>query len=127
MYTNAYIQNLARWYQIIYLQGSNGETDIENRLMDRGRGEERVRCMDRVTWKLILSYVKQIANGYLLCLRKLKQGFCDNLKGWDGEGDVWIRFYCRKIKHLHLGAITLVKWQRPLELGQAEGRRNTEG
>ena len=27
------------------LQGSNGETDIENRLMDMGRGEERVRCM----------------------------------------------------------------------------------
>ena len=25
----------------IYLQGSNGETDIENRLMGMGRGEER--------------------------------------------------------------------------------------
>ena len=40
------------------LQGSNGETDIENRLIDMGRGEERVRCMERVTWKLTLSYVK---------------------------------------------------------------------
>ena len=29
--------------------GSNGETDIENRIMDMGRGEERVRCMERVT------------------------------------------------------------------------------
>ena len=46
-----------------YSQGSNGETDIENRLMDMGRGEERVRCMERVTWKLTLPYVKQIANG----------------------------------------------------------------
>ena len=36
----------------IYLQGSNGETDVENRLMDLGRGEERVRCIERVTWKL---------------------------------------------------------------------------
>ena len=27
----------------IYSQGNNGETDIENRLMDTGRGEERVR------------------------------------------------------------------------------------
>ena len=26
--------------------------DIENRLMNMGRGEERVRCMERVTWKL---------------------------------------------------------------------------
>ena len=31
--------------------------------MDMGRGEERVRCMEGVTWKLTLPYVKQIANG----------------------------------------------------------------
>ena len=36
--------------QRIYLQGSNGEADIENRLTDMGRREERVRCMKRVTW-----------------------------------------------------------------------------
>ena len=36
----------------------DGETDIENRLMDVGRGKERVRCMERVTWKLTLPYVK---------------------------------------------------------------------
>ena len=40
------------------LQGSNGETDIENRLIDMGRGEERVRYMERVTWKLTLLYVR---------------------------------------------------------------------
>ena len=40
------------------LQGNNGETDIENRLMDMGTGKERVRCMERVTWKLTLPYVK---------------------------------------------------------------------
>ena len=49
-----------------YFWGSNGETDIENRLMDMGRGEERVRCTERVTWKLKLPYVKQIANRNLL-------------------------------------------------------------
>ena len=38
--------------------GSNGETDIEKRLMDMRRGEERVRCMEGVTWKLTLPYVK---------------------------------------------------------------------
>ena len=41
-----------------YLQGSNGEIDIENRLVDMGRGEERVRCVERVAWKLALPYVK---------------------------------------------------------------------
>ena len=46
--------------------GSNGETDIENRLMDMGRGKERVRCMEKVTWKLTLPYVKWRVNGHLL-------------------------------------------------------------
>ena len=49
MYTNAYIQNLERWYQRIYLQGSNGETDRENRLMDMGRRQERMRWLDGIT------------------------------------------------------------------------------
>ena len=34
------------------------QTDIENRLMDMGRGEERVRCIEIVTLKLTLPYVK---------------------------------------------------------------------
>ena len=42
------------------------EKQTENRLMVMGRGEERVRCMERVTWKLTLQYVKQIADGNLL-------------------------------------------------------------
>ena len=42
------------------------EKQTENRLMDMARGKERVRCMERVTWKLTLPYVKQIANGNLL-------------------------------------------------------------
>ena len=35
--------------------------------MDMGRGEDRVRCMERVTWKLTLPYVKYIANENFLC------------------------------------------------------------
>ena len=40
------------------LAGHRGETDIENRLVDMGRGEKKVRCMERITWKLTLPYVK---------------------------------------------------------------------
>ena len=40
------------------LQGIIEETGIENRLMDKGREEERVRCMARVTWKPTSPYVK---------------------------------------------------------------------
>ena len=65
-YSNTYIWNLEKWYWRIYLQGNSGETDIENRLMDTGRGEERVKCVERVTWKLPLPYVKWRANGNLL-------------------------------------------------------------
>ena len=55
-----------KWYRRIYLQGSKGETDIENRLTNTGRREERVGGMERVTWKLTLPYAKQIVNGNLL-------------------------------------------------------------
>ena len=53
-----YIWNLERWYQGVYLRDSNGETDIENRLINVGRGEKRVRCTERATWKFTLPYVK---------------------------------------------------------------------
>ena len=66
LYSNTYMQNLEKWSWRIYLQGSDGETAIENRLMDTGRGEERVRCVERETWKLTLPYVKQVAKRNLL-------------------------------------------------------------
>ena len=54
-----------------------------------GRGEERVRCMNRVTWKLYITICKIDSQWELaLWLRKLKQGLCINLEGSDGEGDV---------------------------------------
>ena len=52
-----------------------------------GRGEERVRCMERVMWKLTLPYVKLGSQWeFAVCLRKLKQGLCINLEGGKGEG-----------------------------------------
>ena len=33
-YTNAYLWNLERWYWWTSLQESNGDADIENRLLD---------------------------------------------------------------------------------------------
>ena len=62
------------------------EQQWRNRLMDTERGEERVRCMERVTWKLTLSYVRDSQWEFAVWLRKLKQGLCINLEGWDGDG-----------------------------------------
>ena len=63
--------------------GQHGETDMENRLMDVGGGEDRVRCM-RVTRKLTLPYVDS-QQELSIWLRKLKQGLCNNLKGGMGR------------------------------------------
>ena len=38
-------------------QGSNGETDIENRPMDMG-GREKGSCIERVTWRSTIPYAK---------------------------------------------------------------------
>ena len=37
---NAYIWNLERWFWWTYLQGNHGGADTENRLRDRGGGQE---------------------------------------------------------------------------------------
>ena len=39
-YINAYIWNLERWYGWTYLQGSSGDADTENRLVDTAREGE---------------------------------------------------------------------------------------
>ena len=51
--------------EIIYRAAMEKQTQRID-LTDIGKGEEKVRCMERVTWKLTLPYVKQIANGHLL-------------------------------------------------------------
>ena len=59
-----------------------GKTDIENRLMDMGRGEESVRCMERVTWKFTLHYIICKIDSpweFAVWLRKLKQELCSHL------------------------------------------------
>ena len=56
-------------------------------LWTSGRGEERMKCMERVTWKLTLPYVKQIGNGNLLMSQGTQTGALYQLEGWDAEGD----------------------------------------
>ena len=54
--------------------------------MDTGRGEERVRCMERVTVETYITMCKiDSQHEFAVWLRKLKQGFCVNLEGWVGR------------------------------------------
>ena len=50
--------------------------------MVMGRGEERIRCMETS----ITIYKIDSPWEFAVWLRKLKQGLCINLEGWDGEG-----------------------------------------
>ena len=69
-----------------FLQGSNGETDIENRLMDIGREEgEMYGKSNMETYITICKIDRQWE--FAVWLRKLKQGLCINIEGWDGEED----------------------------------------
>ena len=53
--------------------------------MDMGIGEKKVRCMEGVTWKLTCKIDSQWE--FAVWLRKLKQGLCINLEGWDEKQD----------------------------------------
>ena len=60
---------------------------MKNRLTDMERGEERVSCgkSNMVTYITICKIDSQLE--FAVWLRKLKQGLCISLEGWDGEGD----------------------------------------
>ena len=71
------------------MQGSNGDTDIGNKLMDKKVGEEGVGAMygerNMETYITICKIESQPE--FAACFRKLKQGLCINLERRDGEGD----------------------------------------
>ena len=57
--------------------------------MGMGRGEERVRCMERVHVETYIAIYKTDSQWeFAVWFRKLKQGLCINLEGgrWEGEG-----------------------------------------
>ena len=63
------------------------EKHIENRLMDMGRREEKVRCMESNMETYITICKIDSQWKFAVWLRKLKQGLCINLEVCDGEGD----------------------------------------
>ena len=56
--------------------------------MDMGRGQERVRCMEKSNMETYITACKiDSLQEFAVWLRKLKQGLCINLEEWAGEGD----------------------------------------
>ena len=104
------------------------EKQTENRLIDTVRGEERVRCMGRVTWKLILPYVKQIANRNLLYgSGNSNRGSVSTKRGEMGRG--MERNFKREEIYVYLWLIQRRQWHpTPVLLpGKSHGRRSLVG
>ena len=56
--------------------------------MNMGRGEERVRCMERINMETYITICKvDSQQEFAVWFKKLKQGLSINLEEWDGEGD----------------------------------------
>ena len=77
----------------IYLQGSNGERDRTD-LETWGKGKKGEGEMDgKSNMKTYNSMCKIDSQcEFALSPRELKEGLCNNLEGWDAEGDwsgVW--------------------------------------
>ena len=71
------------------MQGSNGETERENDLETWGKGKRGQGEMDGKSNMKTYNSICKIDSQweFALSLRELKEGLCNNLEGWDGEGD----------------------------------------
>ena len=61
--------------------------NIENRHGHGGRGGEG-EIYGKSNMETYITICKISANEFAVLLKKLKQGLCINLEGWDGKGDV---------------------------------------
>ena len=68
--------------------GNNGETDMENILIDMGRGEDETYGKGNMETYITICEIDN-QEEFAVCLRKLKQGLCINLGvglGWEMGG-----------------------------------------
>ena len=90
MYTNTYIWNLERWYWWTYLQNSNRDTDVENRLVDIvGEGESGTNW-ESIMETYMLPYIKYIPSLYLSYDRG-SSNRCSVTTQMDGMDGKWER------------------------------------
>ena len=109
LYTNAYIWNLERWLRLIHLQGSNGETDTENRLTDTGGGEEgEAEMYGGVTGTLPLPYVNREPAGNCWMAQETQTGALHQPRGigWGGRWEGG----SRGRRHVYLWLIHVDVW-----------------
>ena len=84
-HTDTYVWNLERRHRWIYLQGSSGETDIENRPLDKVGGGQKGSGMERETETYDTVCKTDSHWDFAVWLRELQQGLCSRLKGEAGR------------------------------------------
>ena len=110
-YTSTYIWNLERWYWWNYLQGSNGDIDIESTVMNMMQGEEGEggMCAESNMGNYITTCKIESQREFAEWLREHKLGLCIHLEGWDGEEGE------RERTHIYLWLIHADVWQKPTQ------------
>ena len=83
-YINTYVWNIERQYRWTYLQGSSGDADIENRLVDTvGEGEGKTNGKSSVETYITICNSQWEFAEWLLAQTG---NFSDNLVEWVGVG-----------------------------------------
>ena len=86
LYVNARTWNLERWYWWAFIQSSNGEADIVNRLLAIVREREGGMIWESSTETYTLPYIKQRASENLMYnTGNPKLVLCNNLEGGMGR------------------------------------------
>ena len=112
LYIDAYIWNLERRYQRSYMQGSKGDTDIKNRLLDSVGEDKGGMFWENSIETCTLPYVKQMTSASLIH----EAGYpklvpWDNPEGYGGEeGGSGVQ---DGGTHVHLWPIHVDVWQQP--------------
>ena len=115
-YIDTYMWNLERWYWWTYLPSSNGDADIETRLVGTV-GKERVGRMETAAWEHYTTICKiDSQREFAEWLWGLRLVLCD-LEGWDGW-EVGGRFK-REGTYAHLWLIHVDVWQEPTQYCKA--------
>ena len=87
--TRFHVWNLKKWYWWTYLQSSNGDTDIENRIMDMtqgsGGGEGGRHGESNMETYIAICKVDSKWE-FAVWQRELKPRLGNKLDGWAGEG-----------------------------------------
>ena len=87
LYINSYVWNLERRYQWSYMQGSTGDTDVKNRLLDSVREDEGGMIWENSVETCVLLYAKQMPSAW--SMREAGHSelvLWDNPEGQGGEG-----------------------------------------